>query len=380
MNFSTFFAPFQPIKRFALERPFTTFLSGAILLLAFFFIRQAMTPKIEDTTSTKERAPKEVSVFEIGKDIPSGTVIGTLDQENLSTIYATASGIIDDLSVREGSFVTQGSSIAHIAPSSASTGRMLAESDLTSVKNTQSTEQKILDLNKKISESETTSGRKEDLAKATKKIGSENLDQKLLSAKLNADIARSNEQIFTPFAPFSGRIEAIFVSKGDLVSPGTPIASIAGNAKRSILRAEIPASIALLVDPKGNHRVALPSGQTTSITLTHISANPTTADSFQATFILPDTEARLLGDTTLLTITIALRNTADTIFIPLSATHIDRDTASVLIDRNETAEHTTVTIGQTQGTFIEVTSGLSLGDRIILDHTIRPGDSITIQN
>ncbi len=379
MKFSSVFAPFQPMKKLAVKRPFTTFISGAILLLAFFFIRQAMMPKIEDTTSSKVSAPKEVSVFEIGKDTPTGTVIGTLDRENLSTIYATASGIIDDLSVREGSLVTQGSSIAHIAPSSASTGRMLAESDLASVKDTRSTEQRILDLNKKISESETTSGRKEDLAKATKKIGSENLDQRLLSAKLNADIARSNEQVFTPFAPFSGRIEAIFVSKGDLVAPGTPIASIAGNAKRSILRAEIPASLALLVDPKGNHRVTLPSGETTSITLAHISANPTTADSFQATFILPDTEARFLGDTTLLTITLALRNTADTIFIPLSATNIDRDSASVLIDRNGTAEYAPVTLGQSRGTFIEVTSGLSLGDRIILDHSVRPGNKITIQ-
>lgn len=379
MKFSSVFAPFQPMKKLAVERPFTTFISGAILLLAFFFIRQAMTPKMMDTETSKETTPKQTALFEIGKDAPTGTVIGTLDRENLSTIYATASGIIDDLSVREGSFVTQGSSIAHIAPSSASTGRMLAESDLASVKDTRSTEQKILDLNKKISESETTSGRKEDLAKATKKIGSENLDQRLLSAKLNADIARSNEQVFTPFAPFSGRIEAIFVSKGDLVAPGTPIASIAGNAKRSILRAEIPASLALLVDPKGNHRVTLPSGETTSITLAHISANPTTADSFQATFILPDTEARFLGDTAILTITLALRNTADTIFIPLSATHIDRDSASVLIDRNGTAEYTPVTLGQSQSTFIEVTSGLSLGDRIILSRDIRNGDPVEIK-
>ncbi len=376
MKFSTLSAPFQPIKHFVFNRPFTAFLLGAVLLLAFFFIRAALTPKTADTGINETIIPKQTGIFEIGRDAPTSTIIGTLDREQLSTIYATAPGIIGQFSVQEGSFVKRGSSIAHIAPSAAEKSRVLADRSLESIRDTRSIEQQILSLNKKISESETDSNRKEDLAKSTKKLGNENLDLKLLSAELNADIARSNEMNFTPFAPFDGTIEAIFVSPGDLVAPGTPIAAIKGLVSKSILRAEIPSSVALLIDPKGDHRVTLPSGETTAIALTHISASPTSPDSFQATFVLPDENAKLLGDNALLRITLALRNASSEIFIPLSAIEINRDTASVLVDHDGVATSTAITLGQAQGNFIEVTSGLSLGDRIILDRSVRPGDTI----
>lgn len=379
MKFSTIFAPFQPIKRFALERPFTTFLSGAVLLLAFFFIRQAMTPKIEDTVSSKVNVPKEVTLFEIGKDTPTGTVIGTINREHVSTIVAMVSGVIDTVSVKEGTFVSTGTKLVHIAPSATTTARMLAEVERSTTKKNRATEEKILDLNKKISESETTSGRKEDLAKATKKIGMENLDLKRITSELNVDIARAGEQSFAPFAPFSGRVEALFVSPGDFVTPGTPIATVTGNTAHSIIRAEVPSSLALLIDAKGTHTVTLPSGEKFPVTLSYLSKSAVSANAFQATFVLPDTEASTLGDAFTLVMTLALRTT-DAIFVPLSAIEMTRDHATTLIEQDGRARQISVTPGEVIGNYIEITEGLSTGDRIILDRSIRPGDAITIKN
>lgn len=380
MKIPTLFTPFQPIKRFGMERPFTAFLAGAILLLAFFFIRQAMTPQTIDTASETESAPRQVSVFEVGKDTPIGTIIGTLNREHVSTITATVSGVIDTISVKEGSSVSRGVSLVHIAPSAATTARMIAEAELSTTKKTRTTEEKILDLNKRISESETTSGRKESLAKANAKIGRENLDLKRIISELNVDIAKSGEQSFAPFAPFSGKVEALLVSRGDFVTPGTPIATIVGTTPRSLIRAEVPSSLALLLSPDGMHTVMLPSGKSIPVTLLYLSDGAVKAHAFQATFSIPDAEASLLGDAVTLVMTVALRDTADSILIPLSAVEISRDTATIIIERDGIAKQITITPGQTIGNFIEITSGLASGDRIILDRSIRSGDHITLKN
>jgi multidrug efflux pump subunit AcrA (membrane-fusion protein) len=256
---------------------------------------------------------------------------------------------------------------------------MLAEAERSTTKKNRATEEKILDLNKKISESETTSGRKEDLAKANKKIGMENLDLKRIASELNVDIARAGEQSFAPFAPFSGRIEALFVSPGDFVTPGTPIATVTGNTTHSIVRAEVPSSLALLIDAKGTHTVTLPSGEKFPVTLTYLSKSAVNVSAFQATFALPDTQASTLGDAFTLIMTLALRTTADAIFIPLSAVEMTRDHAATLIEQDGRARQISVTPGEVIGNFIEITEGLSTGDRIILDRSIRPGDAIKIK-
>ena len=378
MKISTIFAPLQPVKKFAFERPFTAFLSGAILLLAFFFIRQALTPKAIDTASEKEATMKQVSVFEIGKDTPTGTVIGTLNREHVSTVTATVSGVIDRISVKEGSFVSGGTSLVHIAPSAAATARELAEAQLSVTEKTRVTEQKILELNKRISESETTSGRKEDLARENKKVAQANLDLKRIAAKLNVDIAKSGEQSFAPFAPFSGKIEALFVSKGDIVTPGMKIATVIGSTPKSVIRAEIPSSLALSINPSGRHIATTPSGEKVPLTLNHLSASAISANAFQATFSIADTEASVLGDTSILVITIALQSVGNT-FIPLSSVEITRNSVTTVIIRDGKAKQIAVIPGQTLGNFIEITDGLASGDRIILDRSIREGDAIEIK-
>lgn len=380
MKISAIFEPLQPVKKFAFERPFTAFLSGAILLLAFFFIRQAMIPKAMDTASEKESPPKQVSVFEIGKDTPTGTVISTLNREHVSTVTATASGVIDRVSVKEGSFVSGGTSLVHIAPSAAEAARELAEAELAVTEKTRATEQKILELNKRISESETTSGRKEDLARENKKVAQANLDLRRIAARLNVDIAKSGEQSFAPFAPFSGKVEALFVSKGDIVTPGMKIATVIGSTPKSVIRAEIPSSLALSIDPLGRHIGTTPSGEKVPVTLSHLSASAVSANTFQATFSIADTEASMLGDASMLVITITLRNASGATLIPLSAVEITRNAVTTVIMRDGRAKQIAVIPGQTLGNFIEITDGLASGDRIILDRSIRDGDAVTIKN
>lgn len=379
MDKAFFLAPYLRMKRFVLERPLTIFLSGAILLLAFFFIRQAMTPKIEDTTSSKMSTPKEVTLFEIGKDTPTGIIIGTLNREHVSTIVATVSGVIDSVSIKEGSSVSSGASLVHIAPSTAATARQLAEAELSVTERNYLNEQKILELNKRVAESETTSGKKEDLAQANKKVAMENLDLKRMAARLNVDIAKAGEQSFAPFTPIAGRVEALFVSKGDIVTPGMKIATVVGNTPKSIIRAEVPSSVAPFIDPKGSHIATDPSGKKIPLTLNYLSKSAVSANSFQATFSIADTEASTIGDDSTLVITLTLHNANNSILIPLSAVEMTRDSATVNIDRDGKAEQVTITPGQTIGNFMEVTTGLSDGDHIILDRTIRPGDKITIQ-
>lgn len=374
MNISPFFAK---TKYFVFERPFTAFLSGAIILLVFFFVRQALAPKIEDAVSDQEVSAKQTAVFEIGKDTPTGTAIGTLDREHVSVIVASASGVISQISAREGSLVSARAQIARIAPSSASGARELAEAQLSTTEKNDALEREILDLNRKISEGETKSGRKEELARESKRLGNENLDLKLIASRLNLEIAKADESNFAPFAPFAGKIEALYVSIGDTVTPGMPIASIVGSTPHSIIRAEISSSIALLVDPRGTHRVSLPGRKTIPVTLMHISESALSADSFQATFSIPDADARLLGDDTILTLALSLKNPEDSaILVPLSAVQTTRDASTLLVNRNGIAQTVSVALGRVIGNFIEVTGELLQGDRIILDRSISSGDPI----
>jgi multidrug efflux pump subunit AcrA (membrane-fusion protein) len=212
-----------------------------------------------------------------------------------------------------------------------------------------------------------------------KKLGSANLDYSLIAAQLNLEIAKSNVQNFAPFAPFSGTIEAILVSPGDMVTPGTPIAIINGHTKRSIVRAEIPSSIASRIDAHGTHTITLAGKKSVPLMLTYISTNAVSADSFHATFSMPESEASLIGDGAIGEITLTLKNTDAIFLIPISATQVTRDTTTVLVDRDHVAVSIPVTSGRALGNFIEITDGLSNGDRVILDRDTHPGDAIKIK-
>lgn len=78
------------------------------LIVAGNFLRQ------EEEQGIQEKQPVTVEIYQIG-EVPRVTIIGTAEKENVNTIVAQTSGIVQNIYVREGSQISADQSLAYIS-------------------------------------------------------------------------------------------------------------------------------------------------------------------------------------------------------------------------------------------------------------------------
>jgi multidrug efflux pump subunit AcrA (membrane-fusion protein) len=186
-----------------------------------------------------------------------------------------------------------------------------------------------------------------------------------------------------PSTPLSGTVDRIYVHIGDTIAPGTLLANISGSTQHVRIIVDVPADIAKnmsSLEPSvlqiGNNRIeARPS---------YVSLDATNGTLYSVIYDLDDSLSSKLTNATYITVKIPI-GIGDTInedpFIPLDAVVQTQEEAFVYIIGNKnTATVKKISLGNIQGKYVEVLSGLPPESRVILNRNVIEGDKVQVTN
>lgn len=207
------------------------------------------------------------------------------------------------------------------------------------------------------------------------------LDLNQAVSKIQYSLALVQESIMRPAAPFPGKVERIYVIKGQSVNPGTLIATIASANITStvVLRAQKPIAQSISrVEPS----TLYVGSETISLTPSYVSTVATDGQLYSIIYTLPDSIGRLTtkGEYIPVEVPVGYADTNDNIpYVPIDAVYESEDEASVFIVENMKAVKRRVTVGDVYGEYVQILSGLRLGDKVILNRNVIAGDKVKIE-
>ncbi len=220
-----------------------------------------------------------------------------------------------------------------------------------------------------------------DIAQKQLDLQEKALTLSLEVSSLQLKLAQIQESTMYPAAPFSGVVERVYVTVGEAVTPGTPLAVIHG-AQTLKAVARVPRDIAqklsqvdLATLTIGNKRY-----QTAP---TYISTEATDGSLYSVIFDVPDGYQNNLSDNEYITVElpVGFASTSTSVpFVPLDAIYQSTNGSYVFVIQNDKAVTKKIKLGQILGQYAQVESGLSKGDQIILSRTVISGDRIKRTN
>lgn len=202
--------------------------------------------------------------------------------------------------------------------------------------------------------------------------------------KTDADIALLDAQLQkrTISAPFSGRLGLRMVSEGSYLAPGTPIVQLV-SVNPIKLEFDVPEKYSNAIAAGTKVRFRLDGNEeayqaTVTAAEPNINTNTRTLR-FRAT--APNPNGRILPGA-FANVEVALKSYESTLLIPTQAIIPDVNEKTVLVFRNGKAEVVTVKTGIRRNQDIQVLSGLSQGDTVIVTGLmqIKPGEAVNISN
>lgn len=227
-----------------------------------------------------------------------------------------------------------------------------------------------------------------EIAELTKEVTKRQLDvqkkQLALSlevSRLQSRIAAINESLMFPSAPFDGVVQRVFVKEGQQVTPGTPllvlsqssgdkpvtaVAFVSSDIARRLSRLE---ASTLHIGDKAIY-TALPS---------FVSTEAVQGTLYAVYYPIPTEYHDLVVSEGFITVDIPIGYPDTSMiatYVPIDAVYQTRDSAYVFVAQGNKVKGKTVRLGYVYGRFVEVTSGLSNGDAIILNRNIIEGDTV----
>jgi multidrug efflux pump subunit AcrA (membrane-fusion protein) len=202
-------------------------------------------------------------------------------------------------------------------------------------------------------------------------------------ARLQLQLARIQESLLFPVAPFDGVVERVHVSVGQVVSPGQVIATL----KCDILATEVIAQISpLLASQISTLEPAVLTSGATSITLypQFISSVATSGSMHSVQFLIPQEHFYDFTDEEVVSISLPISaegSRTSTPFIPIDSVFQTENRALVLVISAEgRAESREIVTGMVAGRFVSVLSGLDADSQVIIDRSIIAGERVIATN
>jgi membrane fusion protein (multidrug efflux system) len=183
-------------------------------------------------------------------------------------------------------------------------------------------------------------------------------------------------------APFSGRIGIIRTYPGALVSPSAPLTTIVDDAQLKV-EFSVPEKYATLVTP-GKAQTFTVEGDSTEYKATVISKESFVDQSTRTLMVralAPNPKNKLVvGQSARLAI--ALRTSGDALQIPSQSLMPSSQGYSVFLLKSGKAALTPVVVGQRDANNVQITSGIHIGDTVIVSNQLRlsPNADVRIVN
>lgn len=236
-------------------------------------------------------------------------------------------------------------------------------------------------------------------ADVSKDMALRQLDLQEKSLDLNRDlsdlslkIARVSELSMYPATPCAGTVERVYVQIGEMVNPGTPIATIRANQTQANAVVSVPVEISRQVNQLEPSSFLL-NGKSTSVYPRFISTEATEGSLYGIYYTLPKELADLVTDGTSLTVRIPVggkKTASKEVIAPIDAIYQTADKAYVYVVKiatqsaeagqsGQAAELREVELGNITGEFVKVNSGLQPADQVITTRGITNGQKVLVK-
>lgn len=329
----------------------------AIILAAVFLF--SCKSGSQDPKAKKESPPVVVDVIIAGEeDVPSSIEAnGTVISDDMIELHAEISGRITQLNIPDGARVSQGAILAKINDADLQAELEQLKVELELAKKTEERYRKLLAVN--------------GIDQATYDVSLSSVDN------LKAGIKVKNAQIDKTVirAPFSGRLGLRQVSLGSYVTPATLIGTLQSeNIKIDFTVPEVYEGI-VKVGNKVNIKTT--SAETSfSATITAIEPQINTATRNIKTRAKLDSGSISPGSF----VKVTLEEKGKGIVVPTNAIIPDAQSNMVIVVKNGKGVLQNVETGIKNADLVEITSGLSVGDTVVVSGTlfVRPNAKVKI--
>lgn len=226
------------------------------------------------------------------------------------------------------------------------------------------------------------------LAELQKDLIYKTTELQLQSAQIQKDIAwlslkaaRIQEATTRVVAPLAGTIEKLYVQPGTYVTPGQPVAVLRGEP-RLCLVTTVAGKVAGRVDETQSIEVTVDRELTLNLPITHVSSAPVAGNLFEVLAVVPPELASRIFENQTLPVKLPLYQLSvigGNSFIPLDAVFVTNTSRFVFVYQDGKAVRRDVETGEIIGDTIEILSGLTDGEIVILDRRVIDQQPVEVQ-
>lgn len=200
-------------------------------------------------------------------------------------------------------------------------------------------------------------------------------------SKLQFQIAAVTASLLHPTTPFAGTVEKVHVRVGQSIAPGTVLATILAQDKGATLALSVPKEFALSVSQL--EPAILTSGKNTySLPPVHISGVATDGTLFMIRYEVPSEALGAVRGVEYVALEVPIAYGEDQTrgtFVPIDAVYVAQDGSYVNVVKGGVVHAQEIEVGSVFGEYVEVLSGLSGDQQIILDRNVVSGEKVTVK-
>ncbi len=211
-------------------------------------------------------------------------------------------------------------------------------------------------------------------------IQAKTLDINKEISELQLQLAYVNQSLMYPASPCSGVVDKIYVTFGQQVNSGTPLASISCNEQSVKAIVQVPSNLASTIS-RVQPSIIHVNNQTLKQTPDYISRDATDGNLYSVMYVLPASSSYYLSNSSYITVDvpIGIPNTSSVDpYVPLDAIYQTENSAYVFRIVDGKAQSVNVQLGDVYGRFVSVQSGLNDGDTVILNRNVVNGDRVSV--
>lgn len=399
---------FGAFKRFFKAHLLLTFYSTLALLLGLIFLSNYYRSKQMD--GDNQTATPLIKAIIYQQQQPTISASAKVVHQGVIEIVAQQGGVVQKINAKEGQQIKKGVSIAQLS-SNYQGGNLSALQLEIAKKNFLAThanhwdQAKIEQINQELNQNtawvaytETNPNRSNfggngdaytafsgqqnsELIKLKHEITNRQAQLGLDNAELNYQLAAISASLMRPSSPLSGKVERILVNRGQLVAPGQTIAIIKANDNQVKLQLTTSENIIRYLDTS---KMAIFTYNQISfaVSIDYLSYTPTRENTYQINFSVPDEYVDSLPNNAYGKIQLPLK-TIDKPLLPINAIYQSHQQSFVYtVETNEEGEliarQKAVTLGEVIGQLVKIETGITVSDRVILNHNLLDGQKITL--
>lgn len=206
------------------------------------------------------------------------------------------------------------------------------------------------------------------------------LEVNLEIARLQSALSMVNASFMNPSSPFDATVEKVDVEVGQLVNPGTIIATVSSPNQIIEVVALVPGHIAQnvsILEPSVIHI----NNNTLSVYPRYISSEATDGQLYSIVFDVDVNLSEHTTDDSVVAVEVpigAANTTANVPYIPIDSVFQTQDKSYVFIADQNLAKSQEVKLGNVYGRYVEVLKGVGNNTKIILNRNVIAGDKVSV--